>query len=97
MSCSAIEGMAIGILFLKGDEPIARVVVSCREFDTEILSNISDEEYKKWFPDFDDNDEQMVTDKECIIKVWNSCINYDYISEDFDIFCNYIDKMQITY
>ena len=73
--------MAIGIIFLQGDEVIAKVVMSRNEFEYEILSNISDEEYEKWFPDFDVKDEQMVADKECIIKVWNYCINYDHIPE----------------
>ena len=89
--------MAIGILFLQGDELITKVVMSRNEFDDEILSNISDEEYEKWFPDFDVKDEQMVADKECIIKVWNHCINHDHIPEDFDILSNYIDKMEVTY
>ena len=89
--------MAIGIIFLQGDEVIAKVVMSRNEFDDEILSNISDEEYEKWFPDFDVKDEQMVADKECIIKVWNYCINYDHIPEDFATLSNYIDKMKVTY
>ena len=97
MSCSTIEGMATGILFLQGDEIITKVVMPRNEFEDGILSNISDEEYKKWFPDFDVKDEQMVADKECIIKVWNHCINHDHIPEDFDILSNYVDKMEVTY
>ena len=67
------------------------------EFDNEILSNISDEEFEKCFPDFYDQDEQMVDDKECIIKVWNQCINHDHIPRDIDILSNYIDKMEVIY
>ena len=84
MSCSAIEGMATGILFLQGDELITKVVMPRKEFEDEILFIISDEEYEKWFPAFYDfKDEQTVTDKECIIKVWNHCINHDRIPKDF--------------
>ena len=86
--------MAVGITFSEGDESVARVVLPRSEFTYEIFT---DEEYEKWFPDLDDNDEQTVTDKECIIKVWNYCIEHDYISEDYDILSNFIDKMQILY
>ena len=67
------------------------------EFEEEILCNISDEEFEKWFPDFDDKDKQMIGDKECIIKVWNYCINHDYIPENVDILHDYIDNMEVTY
>ena len=89
--------MSVGILFLQGDELITKVVMSLDEFEDEILSDISGEEFEKWFPDYDDKDEQMIADKECIIKVWNQCIKRDYIPGDFDILHKYVDKMEVIH
>ena len=82
---------------LKGDELITKVIMSLDEFADKILFNVSCEEFEKWFPDFDDKNEEMVTDKECINEVWNQCINYGFIPDDFDILHNYIDKMEVTH
>ena len=89
--------MAIGVIFYEGDESVARVVMPRSEFTDEIFPNISEKEYEKWFPDLDDDDEQMVTDKECIIKVWNYCTKQHFISDDLDILFHFIDKMKIIY
>ena len=87
--------MTIDILFLEGNKPVARVNMTCSNLYNKILSNISDEDYEKWFPDYDASDEQTITTKECIVKVWNSCIEHGYISQDFDMLSIFIDKMKI--
>ena len=89
--------MAITMVFYIGIKPIVTLGVSCREFDNEILSNVSDEDYKKCFSHLDENDEQVVTDKECIIKIWNSCIDHDFISENLGLSSRCIDSIKILY
>ena len=89
--------MAITMVFYIGIKPIVTLGVSCREFDNEILPNVSDEDYKKCFSHLDENDEQVVTDKECIIKIWNSCIDHDFISENLGLLSRCIDSIKILY
>ena len=89
--------MAITIIFHIDNKPFVTLGVSSREFDNEILSNVSDEDYKKCFSHLDDNDQQVVTDKECIIKVWNSCIDHGFISENLNVSSNCIDLIKISY
>ena len=85
------------MIFHIGNKPIVTLDVSCREFDNQILSGVSDEDYKKCFSHLDENDEQVVTDKECIIKIWNSCIDHDFISENLGLSSSCIDSIKILY
>ena len=87
--------MTIEIVFLEGNKPVAKVSMTCNNLYNKILSYISDEDYEKWFPGFDATEDITVTTKECIVKVWNSCIEHNYISQDFDMLSIFIDKMKI--
>ena len=87
--------MTIEIVFLEGNKSVAKVSMTCNNLYNKILSDISDEDYEKWFPDFDATDEQTVTTKECIVKVCNSCIEHGYISQNFDMLSIFIDTLKI--
>ena len=89
--------MAITIIFYIDNKPFVTLGVSCREFDNQILSDVSDEDYKKCFSHLDDDDEQMVTDEECIIKIWNYCVDHNFISKNLDVSSNCIDLIKISY
>jgi hypothetical protein len=62
-------------------------------FDGVIFEDITDEEVDKWFP----NGEECKTydDKKFIDKVWDGCVQWGYISEEYDILGRFLDEIEI--
>ena len=89
--------MTIEILFLEGNKPVAKVNMTVHSLYSKILTDVSDENFEESIEECFDNTTGAVTvtDKECIVKVWNSCIRHGYISENFDMLVIFIDKMKI--
>ena len=87
--------MTIEIVFMEGNKPVASVSMTCHSLYCTILFDLSNEDFEKWLPGFDGTEDITVTDKECIVKVWNSCIDHGYISRNYDMLSIFLDKMKI--
>ena len=87
--------MTIEIVFMEGNNPAVSVSMTCNSLYCKILYDLTDEDFEKWLPGFDGTEDITVTDKECIVKAWNSCIDHGYISRDFDMLSIFVDKMKI--
>ena len=69
--------------------------MGCSNLYCKILSDLTDEEFEKWLPDFDAIEEMTFSDAEFIERVWNACVAHGYISEDYDILGKFLDKMEL--
>ena len=87
--------MTLDIVFMQYNKPVIRINMSCNSLYSKILSDLSDEDFEKWLPGFDATEDMTITDKEFIVKIWYSCIDYGYISRDYDMLSNFLDKMKI--
>jgi len=87
--------MTINILFIQDNKPVLRVNMGCSSLYCKILSELTDEEFEKWLPNFDASENMTFSDTEFIERVWNACVMHGYISEDYDILGKFLDKMEI--
>ena len=87
--------MTIDILFIQNNKLVLRVSMGCSNLYGKILSELTDEEFEKWLPDFDASEDMTFSDTEFIERVWNACVAHGYISEDYDILGKFLDKMKI--
>ena len=87
--------MTIDILFIENNKLVLRVNMGCSSLYCKILSELTDEEFEKWLPDFDASADMTLSDTEFIQRVWNACVAYGYTSEDYDILGKFLDKMEI--
>ena len=56
-------------------------------FENKILNMLTEEELEKFIPlpDNCDTEDDTFTCKELIVKIWDACVLYGYISQDYDV------------
>ena len=85
--------MTIDIVFKDRNKLVLCINMTFSSFWCKILSEFTEEEQEKWIPILDED--ETFTNKEFIERVWNSCVWYRYISEDYDIMGKFLDEMII--
>ena len=85
--------MTINILFISEKETVVCANMCSSNLGGVILEELTQEEYDKWGPFFDDD--RTFTDKEFIEKVLDACIKHDYIPEDFYVLGRFVDTLKI--
>ena len=89
--------MTIDILFFEDGKPILRVNIGCSNLYCHIISELNHEEIEKWIPNFNASEDMAFTDPEFIKRVWNLCVQHNYIANDYDILGNFVDKMSFVF
>ncbi len=88
--------MTIDLSFFCHDRIVLRVNMCASNFYDKVCAGISDEEI-----DFGDTviiedeetGDEIFTDKTFVKKIWNACLEYGYISGDYDILGLWVDKL----
>ena len=70
--------------------------MTCSSLYGKIFNNLTNEEFSQNVWDFDASEDKTVTDKTFIKNVWDDCIMYGYISNDYDILGNFVDVVRIV-
>ena len=67
-------------------------------FGNKILDTLTEEELEKFTPILKDDDieDETFTCKDLIEKVWDACVLYGYISQDYDVLGKFLDTLKIT-
>ena len=87
--------MTLDILFMQNNKPVVRINMTCSSLYGKIFDNLTNEEFSQNLWDFDASEDKTVTDKSFIKKVWDACIMYGYISNDYEILGNFVDMLRI--
>ena len=75
--------MTLDILFIQNNKPVVRINMTCSSLYGKMFDNLTSEEFSQNLWDFDASEDKTVTDKSFIKKVWDACIMYGYISNDW--------------
>ena len=86
--------MTAEIIFIHNNEMVVSVRMEVDSFYYKILSDLTDEEFEKWIPNFNAYENMSFSNADFIENVWNSCVMYGYISSDYDVTGKFIDKMK---
>ena len=85
--------MTIDLDFFSEGRIVLRVNMSASSFFDKVCAEISDEEMDVVTTEDEETGDEIVTDKSFIKKIWNACLEHDYISQDYDILGLWVDKM----
>ena len=83
--------MTLDLLFIQNNKPVVRTNMTCSSLYDKIFDNLTNEEFSQNLWDFDASEDKTATDEKFIKKVWDACIMYGYISNDYDILGNFVD------
>ena len=89
--------MTIDLLFIADNKLVARVNMCASNFGNKILDTLTEEELEKFtpIPKGDDTEDETFTCKELIEKVWDACVLYGYISQDYDVLGKFLDTLKV--
>ena len=90
--------MTIDLLFIANNKLVACVNMCASNFGNKILDTLTEEELKKFtsITKVDETEDETYTCKELIENVWDACVIYGYISEDYDVLGRFLDTLKIT-
>ena len=80
---------------MQNNKPVVRINMTCSGLYVKIFDKLTNEEFSQNLWDFVASEDKTVTDKSFIKKVWDACIMYGYISNDYDILGNFVDMVRI--
>ena len=90
--------MTIDLQFIGNNKLVTRANMCASNFGNKILDTLTEEELKKFtaITKGDDTEDETYTCKELIEKVWDACVLYGYISQDYDVLGRFLDTLKIT-
>ena len=88
--------MTIDIVFIHKNKVACVVNMCCSSLGTKIFNELTEGERKEFNSILDyDLDHSCIKNKHLIEKVWNACIKYGYVSEDYNIMGKFLNEMEV--
>ena len=90
--------MTIDLVFLANNKVVARVNMCASNFGNKILDTFTEEELETIAPvsQSDETADETYTCTEFIERVWDACVRYGYISNDYDVLGKFLDRLKIV-
>ena len=90
--------MTIDLVFLADNKVVARVNMCASSFGSKILDTFAEEELETItpVPQSDETAGETYTCTEFIERVWDACVRYGYISNDYDVMGKFLDTLKIV-
>ena len=92
--------MTIDLVFIADNKVVARVNMTASSFGNKILDTFTDEELETIAPDpkrdDDETADETYTCTKFIERVWDACVRYGYISNDYDVMGKFLDTLKIV-
>ena len=85
--------MTIDLSFFHKGLLVLRVNMTASSFYDKLCEGISDEEMDTVVTVDEETGDEIFTDKTFIRKIWDACLEHEYISQNYDILGLWMDKM----
>ena len=85
--------MTIDLSFFHKGLLVLRVNMTVSSFYDKLCEGISDEEMDTVLTVDEETGDEIFTDKTFIRKIWDACLEHEYISQNYDILGLWVDKM----
>ncbi len=85
--------MTIDLNFYQKGRIVIRVNMCASSFYDKLCAEITDEELDAVTTKDEETGDEIFTDITFVKRIWNACLEYGYISRDYDILGLFVDKM----
>jgi hypothetical protein len=85
--------MTIDLDFFSKGHIVLSVNMCAVNFNNKVCEKISNEELDGAFTRDEETEDEIFTDKSFIKKIWNTCLEHGYISQNYNSLCLWVDKM----